>query len=277
MAKVHLISLPIGNLGDLTPRAKELLEVQNSFLAEDTRKFFDFLQRAGISRTNKQVVAFHDHTQGGELDRWMECLNRGEDLYLVSDAGSPIISDPAFPLVRKAIDLGHEIATIPGVSAVTVALELSGLPPHPFYFHGFISREEEKKRNQFSQCGTLKGTHIFFESPQRIDQTLSLLSKTLPDAQVAVARELTKTFESVYRFNASEYAHVKKEMTFKGEFVLLFYNQLDRQSTRSSKLDDLVHEYLNIKAGPKLLAKIFAELTGESSKDIYQKLVGREE
>lgn len=273
MATISLVTLPIGNIDDLTPRAREILSSDFTVLAEDTRKFFDFIQRSGITRGNGQVFAFHDHTQGSDLDYWLNKLNQGENLLLVSDAGSPIISDPAYPLVRRALDVGHQIQTYPGVSAVTTALELSGLPPHPFYFHGFIAREGEKKRGQLENCGRLKGTHIFFESPQRMDETLKLLQLTLPAVQVAVARELTKTYESVYRFQSDNYPSIKDEILFKGEFVLLFHQAEEVDLTVGPKLKELANEYLNTKSSPKTLAKIFAEITGMSSKDIYQQLI----
>lgn len=273
MSSLFLISLPIGNLGDLTPRAKGLLETQTFFLAEDTRKFFDFMQRAGISREGKKASAFHDHTQGEDLNYWISRMNHGEDLYMVSDAGSPIVSDPAFPLVRAALDAGHQVRSVPGVSAVTVALELSGLPPHPFYFYGFLSREKEKRRNFLQSCLANKGTHIFFESPQRVEESLEDLASVAPNVQVAVARELTKTYEEVYRFMASDFPTLKTQLTYKGEFVILFHNKEGQSLSSPSKARDLVTEYLEGKAGPKLLAKIFAEITGESSKDIYQQLV----
>lgn len=277
MSTVYLITLPIGNIDDLTPRARKLLESDGLFLAEDTRKFFDFLQRASITRSNRQVFAFHDHTQGENLDFWMQKLEHGENLYLVSDAGSPIISDPAFPLVRKAVELGHAIDTCPGVSAVTTALELSALPPHPFYFYGFLAREKEKRRSAFSDCQRLKGTHIFFESPQRIEDALADLAVVAPEVSVAVARELTKTYQEVYRFEAKEFPTIRSKITYKGEFVLLFHVAQVSEQLLSTKAKELVAEYLSGKGSPKLLAKIFAEVTGESNKDIYQRLAIKKE
>ncbi len=271
MANLFLITLPIGNLGDLTERAKSILQERPRFIAEDTRKLMDFLKRAGIDTSSKEIISFHDQSDERKIARLGDNLDRGEDLFLVSDAGSPIISDPAYPLVREALSRGHEIQSVPGVSAVTVALELSGLPPHPFYFHGFISREKEKKKNTFAEISALKGTHIFFESPQRIENTLEILSKELPDSGVAVCRELTKTFESVYRFKASEFD--KSQITYKGEFVFLV--NVDKQSSAgqvTGKLTELVEQYLNGKRSTKMLAKIFAEITNENSKEIYSRL-----
>lgn len=273
MAKLFLITLPIGNLGDLTDRARTVLQSQKCFIAEDTRKLLDFMKRAGIDASAVEITSFHDQSDQRKLEQLGDSLDSGKDLYLVSDAGSPIISDPAYPLVRVALDRGHEIQSIPGVSAVTTALELAGLPPHPFFFHGFIAREKEKKKSTFSEISTLKGTHIYFESPQRIKSTMEVLSKVLPDSSVAICRELTKTFESVHRFKASEFSNIADTITCKGEFVFLVNVSKGSSGTQiSSKLTELVEQYLNGKRSTKMLAKIFSEITDENSKEIYSRL-----
>ncbi|MCK5884674.1 MAG: 16S rRNA (cytidine(1402)-2'-O)-methyltransferase [Bacteriovoracaceae bacterium] len=273
MAKLFLITLPIGNLGDLTERARTVLNTQKRFIAEDTRKLLDFMKRAGIDASSIDITSFHDQSDQRKLEQLGNALDSGIDLYLVSDAGSPIISDPAYPLVRIALDRGHEIQSIPGVSAVTTALELAGLPPHPFYFHGFIAREKVKKASAFSEISALKGTHIFFESPQRIKSTMEVLSKSLPESSVAICRELTKTFESVYRFKACDFSSIAESITCKGEFVFLVHiSKGSCGSQISSKLTDLVEQYLNGKRSTKMLAKIFAEITNENSKEIYSRL-----
>ena len=142
MAKLTLVGLPIGNAQDITKRAYSILENQKSFLVEDTRNFKSLLSHYGLDLTQYRLESFHDHNKEN-ISKLMAKMDRGEDLFLCSDAGSPVLSDPAFPLVRAALDKGHEIETIPGVSSPIVALELSGLPPHPFKFWGILPRKDQ--------------------------------------------------------------------------------------------------------------------------------------
>lgn len=274
MSSLTLITLPIGNIEDLTPRAKQALESHQILFAEDTRVTRDLLKRVNIDYSCKRISSFHDHTEGKKLQEIISILDGGEPIAIVSDAGSPVISDPAYPLIRACIDAGHILETAPGVSSVLVALELSGLPPHPFSFHGFSAREELKKRKFFEACSQTKGTHIFFEAPTRILKTLKVLGSELPDAEVAVARELTKTFESVYRFKASEYS--SQEITCKGEFVVLFHiGSGGPAGGQSRKAVEMIEKYISEGGGVKDLSKIFSEITGERSKEIYQKLLSK--
>lgn len=272
MAKLSLISLPIGNLEDITYRAKTLLENEKFFLAEDTRKIIDLMKRLGIDISDKKFLAFHDHSDEKYIASLLRRLESGEDLFLVSDAGSPIISDPAYPLVKAVLAAGYDVDSITGVSAVTCALELAGLPPHPFTFSGFIAREDEKKSNYFEECSQAKGTYIFFESPQRICKTLAVMRRVIPTAQVSVCRELTKVYQSIYRFRAVDFDNDEINIIEKGEFVVVFHIDTASKATNGKKLASLVDEYMNGKRSTKALAKIFSELTGVKTKEIYSQL-----
>jgi 16S rRNA (cytidine1402-2'-O)-methyltransferase len=271
MAKLTLLTLPIGNPQDITLRAFEALKEASFLLAEDTRELVKLLRHYGIETQSKTLDSFHDHSLD-KLDTLVGKIKRGIPMTLVSEAGSPIISDPAFPLVRACLEQGIEVATLPGVSSVLVALELSGLPPHPFHFFGFVPREQEKRREIFDECTHLKGTCIFFESPHRLEKTLELLCAEYPRVQLALARELTKNYETVYRFQAGELS--QQEIRYQGEFVLCcdFSEQGGQESSREIQLRKMANELLEQGAKPKLLSKLLSELTGEPAKELYKRL-----
>ena len=188
---------------------------------EDTRPFFNLLKTHGIEAKEKKVYSFHEHSKEPRLQLAKKLMEEGEEIVFCSDAGSPLMSDPAHPLVKSVLEWGFELETIPGVSSVVAALELSGLPPYPFQFHGFLPRESQKKKKLLASIGFLGKTHVFFESPKRVNQTLEELKAELPDADVAVLREITKRYQSAYRFKAGDYEKERTAINFKGEFVLV--------------------------------------------------------
>ena len=222
MGKLILLGLPIGNLNDLTHQAKEALTHGKNYIVEDTRSFGRLLSLLNIKREDKKFISFHDHSDERKIEYLLQKLKEGETWYLASEAGSPVISDPGYPLIKKALANGYQVESHPGISSVIVALELSGLPPVPFYFHGFLPRKTQAKQNLFMALPFNK-THICFEGKSRIEATLLLLSEIHPSAQIALCRELTKKYQQVYRFVAKDFHHQQKTISYKGEFVLLFY------------------------------------------------------
>ncbi len=271
MAKLTLIGVPIGNLKDLTDRAKHYLLEKDNFLAEDGRNFKKLCRLIG-RKYPCSVESFFEHNCDDKLDNIIERMNQGEDFCLVSNAGSAIISDPAFPLVKMAIDNGHNVETIPGVSSVITSLELSGLPPIPFYFWGFLPRTNRAIEQLFKDKFKLKGTHIFFQSPKRIYATLEILSELFPKIKVVVARELTKKFESVYRFCAMDFKKIFVDRVLKGEVVLLVYAEWDFKNDISfEQLSEMASQYLKDKK-KRTLAKILGKLLGKNTEDIYLKI-----
>lgn len=268
MGKIILLNTPIGNLGDLTDRVREALTTGQVFAVEDTRVFRELLNHLGISVTGKKIVSLHDQSEEGQVKKLIDLAER-EDLYVASEAGSPIVSDPAYPLVLAAIEKGIAIESYSGVSSPIMALELSGLPPIPFQFHGFLPRESSKRKRIFSEVGY--GTHIFFEAPTRIEETMDELADVRPDAAVAVVRELSKKFEEVVRFKASEWSSVKQKMTIKGEFVLLFHNDKIASSSSADVLE-AAQEMLAKGATPKQMAKLLGLILDRPTKEIYSQL-----
>lgn len=268
MGKIILLNTPIGNLGDLTPRVLEALTKGEVFAVEDTRVFRELLNHVGVSVSGKRIFSLHDQSEQSQVSKLLEFLNAG-DLYVASEAGSPIVSDPAYPLVLAAYEKGIEVESYSGVSSPIMALELSGLPPIPFQFHGFLPRESGKRAKSFNETGY--GTHIFFEAPTRIEETLDELSVLHPEFQVALVRELSKKFQQVVRFKAGEWEEKKKEVTFKGEFVLMFHRQ-ESVSQMGGEVRALALELLANQGGPRNLAKLLGAILDRPTKDIYSEL-----
>ncbi len=272
MSSLTLITLPIGNLKDITLRAIETLKSGEYFYAEDTRVFKNLLGSLEIDFSSKFIDSFHEHSEG-KISVIIEKIKNGSTVYLVSDAGSPMISDPAFPLLKKIREEGLDIKTIPGVTSVVTALELSGLPPQPFHYWGFISRSKNERKDFFLELSKISGTHIFFESPHRIFETVDSFFAALPDEELVVTRELTKTYESVYRINKTNHENIKELIVDKGEFVALFHvENLKVTSAINAEISELVRDYLEEKGGTKKLAKIFAKILGSDTKVVYDQL-----
>lgn len=268
VGKIILLNTPIGNLSDLTPRVREALEKGEVFAAEDTRSFKDLLNHLGISVSGKRILSLHDQSEARDLDKIIELAMNGV-VYVASEAGSPIISDPAYPLVCAAYEKGIEVESFSGVSSPVMALELSGLPPLPFQFHGFLPRESGKRRKIFENLGG--GTHLFFEAPTRIEDTMEDLLMVLPEVRVALVRELSKKFQEVLRFRAIDWGEKKKNLTVKGEFVLLFHKG-EAKTSGTKELTSLAQEILLKGAGPKLLAKLLSVILDRPTKEIYSEL-----
>ncbi|RPJ73307.1 MAG: hypothetical protein EHM20_12455, partial [Alphaproteobacteria bacterium] len=212
------------------------------------------------------------HTEG-KISHIVDKIKSGTVVYLVSDAGSPLISDPAYPLLKKMKEEGIEIKTVPGVTSVVTALELSGLPPQPFHFWGFISRSKNERKEFFQDLSTQPGTHIFFESPHRIYETIESFFLALPEGELIITRELTKLYESVYRITKNNLSDIQEIVMSKGEFVALFHvENLKNSPVNNSELVEMVQDYLDGKGGPKKLAKIFSKILGVETKKVYDQL-----
>ncbi len=214
----YLVSTPIGNLDDLSSRAVDVLGSVDIVLAEDTRKAKVLLGRHGI---DTEVRSFHDHNKERVTPSIIRQLEGGKSVALVADAGTPVISDPGYYLVRKLIEQGIEITSIPGASAVTTALVLSGLPPDRFTFYGFIPRKRGAREQVILEAGKSRGTGLFFESPRRLIGTLEAIGELLGDREVVVARELTKVHEEVCRGSAAILLEHFRRHGVRGEITIL--------------------------------------------------------
>ncbi|WP_371329385.1 16S rRNA (cytidine(1402)-2'-O)-methyltransferase, partial [Roseomonas sp. TAS13] len=234
------MATPIGNLGDLSPRAVAALKGADAILCEDTRVTGPMLARQGVGTS---LIPLHDHNEASMVPRLLERLRGGARLALVSDAGTPLVSDPGFRLTRAAIDSGLPVTAIPGPNAALVALTLSGLPPHPFLFHGFLpakaaARTVEIGRIAGLERSGLRATLILYESPHRLAESLAALAEGLgPDRPAAVARELTKRFEEVRRASLGELATHYAVHAPRGEIVLVIGPAPDEAVPGEADLD----------------------------------------
>lgn len=262
---IGFIGTPIGDTQDITRKALDLLNKGKTLVCEDTRKSKDILERLGVNYSDKRFISFHEHSGEQKLKDLVMMARQDLVLYL-SDAGSPLISDPAYPLVLECLKEDVPFCFASGITAPVYALENSGLPPIPFSFHGFFPREAGKIKEYMSTLAN--GTHLFFEGVSRVEKTLKIFSEVVPEADVVVARELTKSFETFHRFKARDYE--KEEITYKGEFVLLVH--ISGQVMTGNKITELAEGVLASGGKPKDVAKLIAEILGRKSKDIYQEL-----
>ena len=214
-----VVATPIGNLDDLSPRARQAFERADLVACEDTRRTGLLLSRLGVKRP---LVSLHEHNERQRLPRLMAALEAGETVALASDAGTPLVSDPGFLLVREAVARGVRVEPVPGPSALLAALVVSGLPPHPFTFCGFPPPKKGKRRTFYQRFAALDHTLVIYESPHRLLASLADALEVLGDRPAAVARELTKLHEEVVRGPLSEVlAELAARPSVKGELVVV--------------------------------------------------------
>jgi len=213
-----LVPTPIGNLSDITLRALEVLKQADMIVCEDTRQTQKLLQHYKIA---KPLLSYHEHSSAGKTAGIVELLKEGKHLALVSDGGMPLISDPGFQVVHAVLAERLPLEVLPGPSAVTTALVLSGLPTDSFSFLGFLSNKGHKRKNELAALKDREETLIFFESPFRVVKTLEAMLEVFGDREAAVARELTKKFEEVLRGNLPELIQEMTQRPRKGEMVVL--------------------------------------------------------
>jgi len=219
MGTLYLVSTPIGNLGDLSRRAAETLAGVSRVLAEDTRRTRPLLTHLGLSTP---LVSFHAHNEASRREAALGWLDQGETLALVSDAGTPLVSDPGERLVRAVLAAGHSVVPIPGPSAILAALVASGLPVHPFTFLGFLPRKGAERAELLDRLATAQETTVLFESPERLGQLLAeLAGASEPRRRGAVCRELTKLHEEFVRGTLNELSARFSETPPRGEITLV--------------------------------------------------------
>lgn len=200
--RLVLVTTPIGNLGDITPRAWDVLRDADAIACEDTRVTRRLLDQGGI--TDKRLIACHDHNEQASAAGIVKLISDGATVALVSDAGTPAISDPGYRVVQAVIEAGLEVSAAPGVSSVIMALSISGLPTDRFTFIGFPPRKSGKRKALFETYASLPASLILMESPQRLSETLADAREVLGDRRAALSLELTKRFERVWRGTLSE-------------------------------------------------------------------------
>ncbi|MBN2171302.1 MAG: 16S rRNA (cytidine(1402)-2'-O)-methyltransferase [Candidatus Krumholzibacteriota bacterium] len=216
--RLCLVPTPIGNLEDITLRALRVLGEADLVVAEDTRRTGRLLAHHGI---RARQISFHEHNEQRQLPRLLAELAAGRRVALVSDAGTPGISDPGFRALRAALEAGHAVEVLPGPTALVPALLGSGLPCDRFRFEGYLPRREGQRRGALAALAEEERSTVFYETPQRLARSLAVLAELLPDRPVAVAREMTKLHEEFWRGTAAELAAALAGRAIKGEMVLV--------------------------------------------------------
>lgn len=265
---LFVVATPIGNLDDLSRRAAETLGSVDVVAAEDTRHSRKLLQAYGLE---SPMVAFHEHNEQAMVPRLISRLQRGEDIALVSDAGTPLVSDPGFRLVSTAIEAGLAVVPVPGPSAVMAALSVAGLPTNRFVFEGFLASRQGARRGQIDQLRNETGTLVLFESSHRIQATLQDLAAAFGDERRAViCRELTKRFETVLRGTLAELVQRLDEDTdqTRGEFVVLVAGAAEPADDRLAPAIGLARE-LRTHLPASKAAQVAARIHGVSRRELY--------
>lgn len=264
---LHVVATPIGNLGDLSPRALDTLRKVDAICAEDTRHTRQLLSHFGVERP---LLALHQHNEEVQAAQLVSRLLAGESLALVSDAGTPLVSDPGFRLVRAARAAGVRVSPVPGACAAIAALSAAGLPSDRFVFEGFLPAKAAARRERLSQLVGEPRTLLFYESAHRIEETLADMAAVFGPRRAVLARELTKLFETVLDGSLADlHARVSADADQrKGEFVVIVEGageEVDARIAEGQRLYARLIEYLK----PSQAARLAAELSGAPRKALY--------
>ncbi|HEX3862881.1 MAG TPA: 16S rRNA (cytidine(1402)-2'-O)-methyltransferase [Stellaceae bacterium] len=265
---LHVVATPIGNLGDITLRALWVLRGVDRILCEDTRVTARLLARYGV---DKPLDAYHDHNADRVRPAILEALRRGDRLALVSDAGTPLVSDPGYKLVRDALAEGLPVTTAPGPSAILTALLLSGLPPDRFLFAGFLPPRSAARRRALADWTSLNATLVFFEGPSRLAAALEDIAETFGDRDAAVARELTKLHEEVRRGRLADLAaHYRVAGPPRGEVVIVVGPGESGAAIDNDDIDDRLRALLATHSLRDAVALLSAQ-TGVARRTLYER------
>jgi len=272
---LYLVATPIGNLADITHRALQVLKDVELIACEDTRHTQKLLQHYGIKT---KTISYHEHNEQQRAAQLIDLLKQGSDVAVVSDAGTPSISDPGFRLVRAAIENEVPVVPVPGPSALISALIAAGLPTDEFFFAGFLPSKLNARRARLTELKSVPGTLIFYEAPHRLSATLKDAYETLGEREAVIARELTKLHEEIRRGRLSELAtHYANEDNARGEIVVLIdrnvisdtTNETAPQQSISALVAQFEHEGLDHRAALKKAARELKLSRAEA----YRKLV----
>jgi 16S rRNA (cytidine1402-2'-O)-methyltransferase len=270
LGRLAVISTPIGNLGDLSPRARDELAAADMVAAEDTRRTGQLLTTLGLSRP---LVSLHEHNERERIDELLEKLRAGARIALVSDAGTPLLSDPGFELVRRVAQEGMSVVAVPGPSAITAALSIAGLPTERFSFEGFLPARLGERRTRVAELAAEARTLVFFEAPHRIAESLEDMAAGFGTTRrAAVARELTKVFETVYRGTLAELAlQARSDANFtRGEITVVVEGAPRIAEDEAPRVQlDATLTVLLTELAPSKAAALAARLTGAKRNDAY--------
>ena len=238
---LYLVPTPIGNMDDITIRAINTLKNVEAIFSEDTRvtgillKYFDI---------KKKLISNYEYNESKNLDLAIKYLEEGKDIALVSDAGSPIISDPGFEMAKYVISKGYNVVALPGATAFVPALSTSSINPMPFLFYGFLNSKESKRKKELLELKDIKYTIIFYEASHRILETIDNIRKIMGDRYISISREISKKYEQVYRGTCSEVLDMLQEL--KGEFVIVVQYQKSESVDNTLSIKNHVEKYISL-------------------------------
>lgn len=268
--RIDVVATPIGNLGDLSPRARDALAQADLVAAEDTRRTGQLLAAMGLSRP---VISLHEHNESARIGELMARLEAGAVIALVSDAGTPLLSDPGYELVRAARAAGHEVRAVPGPSAITAALSIAGIPTARFSFEGFLPARGRERRERLAQLAHEPRTLVFFEAPHRIGESLADITAAFgAGREAAIGRELTKAFETVYRGTLGELSQRAREdaNVARGEITLVVAGAPDVAASAVTPVElGRIVALLAKELPPSKAAALAAQITGARRSDAY--------
>ena len=268
MSTLYLVSTPIGNKLDISLRTQNVLSSVDVILCEDTKKSGIFLKDLGIKN---KLLSYHDHSNVSKINYFLKLLKEGASLAIISDAGTPLISDPGYELVAKAIDEKIKVTSIPGPSAVISALISSGLSTSSFVFEGYAPKKKGQLETFLKNLQYEIRTIILFESPKRVERLVEMIVKILgPKRKISLAKELTKKFERVITDEAKEIHEliIKDETLKKGEMVILIEGSKEKQLILVEHEKVLFKEIQKLN-GTKAASKIVSKISSKTSKEIY--------
>lgn len=263
-ASLYLVPTPIGNLEDITFRAISVLKSVDIILCEDTRESTKLLKHYDI---NKKLIACHEFNEDKILDKVRNLLDSGKNIALISDQGSPIISDPGFVLARYLIENGYNVISLPGPTAFVPALSSSGIDPSPFIYYGFLNSKKSKREIELKKLVNYPYSIIFYEAPHRLNSTLKSILDIFGDRNISISREISKKYETIYRDKIS---NLIDNIELKGEFVIIVEG--NKELIDYSELDIVEHVKLYLDDLSEMDAiKRVAKERGVSKSEIYKK------
>lgn len=264
---LYLVPTPIGNLEDITIRAINILKEAEVVFSEDTRVTIQLLNHLGIK---KKIYSAHEHNEERAKDQILDYLENGYSIALVTDRGTPIISDPGYKCAAYIIEKGYNVVGLPGPTALIPALIMSGISPHPFLFYGFTNSKSSKRKKELTELKNYPHTIIFYETPHRLSETLNDMLTIFGDRNVAVAREISKTFEEVYRGKLS--IIIDETYNAKGEMVIVVEGNKEKVVYDLSPLEhitELIAEGVTEKEAIKKVAKMHEINKGDLYKEYH--------
>jgi len=262
---LYLIPTPIGNMEDITMRALNTLKMVDVVFCEDTRVTGQLLKYYDV---NKKLISSHEYNESNNKNKLLEYLSSGSNVGLVSDRGTPIISDPGYELAKFAIEEGYNVVSLPGATALIPALTSSGISPMPFYYYGFLNSKDSARRKELDFLKSIDATLILYEAPHRINKTLKDMCDILgADRRISISREITKKYEEIYRGTIQELLDENNE--YKGELVIVVEGNKQQAEYKNLTIEDHVNLYIEDGKSVMDSIKIVAKERGMKKSQVY--------